>query len=160
MDTDYAWAAGFIDGEGTITLKRYFRYGKVISYQPYITCTQADSINHFLAIERLQKLFGGSLARSTPKPPRLPTLQWTVVSSDALKCIELIRPYLKIKHTHSDILLRYSREVIKGKGYHRIPDEETKKREGFWNEMRLLNERGTLRLQRLSEQTPKGEAIV
>lgn len=160
MDTEYAWAAGFLDGEGTITIKRYMRYGRIV-FQPYVTCTQAEGYGHFEAIEHLKKLFGGSVSKSTPKPPRTKTLQWTVVSRSAVKCLKKVRPYLKIKHTNADILLSYYEDTnTVPTGHYRLSDEELTLRQELWEKMRLLNLRGTLRLQRLSEQTPKGEATV
>ena|ERR1700733_4834323 len=160
MDTEYAWAAGFIDGEGTITIKRYYR-GNRVHFQPYVACTQAEGFNHFEAIDHLQALFGGSIAYGKAKPPRTATRQWICASRKAIECLRKIRPYLSIKHTNADILLRYYEVTnARAKGYYRLSDEELALRQEIWDEMRLLNQRGTLRLQRLSEQTPKGEATV
>lgn len=160
MDTEYAWAAGFLDGEGTITIKRYLRRGRIY-FQPYVSCTQAEGMNHFEAIDHLQALFGGSVAHGKAKPPRTATRQWICASQKAVECLKKVRPYLRIKHVNADILLGYYHKTsTRPKGYYRLSDEELALRQEIWDEMRLLNLRGTLRLQRLNEQTPQGEVIV
>ena len=52
MDTIYAWAAGFIDGEGTITLKRTKAPSSAtkIHYQPYVALGQANHVGHYEAV--------------------------------------------------------------------------------------------------------------
>ena len=156
MDTEYAWAAGFIDGEGTITIKRYkSQYTvKKIHYQPYVSASQANHVGHYKAIKRMQKLFGGSLCIYKAKPPKLEYLSWSVVSRDAVACLKKIRPYLQIKNRHADILLSYYEKAgKKAKGY-RLTDNELAEREKLWIELRSINQKGKLYLQRLNEPTP------
>ncbi len=150
MDTNYAWAAGFIDADGTITLKRYKRFGRIV-YQPYITVAQADNANHLESIEFLKELFGGSISHHTPKPPRTPVHQWTIASQATQECIRKIRPFLRIKHTQADILLEYYSGLPKRESYYRISDDELARRAKLFDEVCLLNFKGKLRLQRLSE---------
>lgn len=150
MDTEYAWAAGFIDADGTITLKRYYRNGRIV-YQPYITVAQADNANHLESIEFLKTLFGGSISHHTPKPPRTPVHQWIIASQATVECIKKIRPFLRIKHTQADLLLKYYGELPNRDSYYRISEEEHLRRGELFDDMRLLNFKGKLRLQRLSE---------
>ena len=161
MDTDYAWAAGFIDGEGTITLKRYKSHytTRKIHYQPYVCLGQANYDGHYEAVRHLQKLFGGSLSTWKNKPPREETLSWVVVSRQAVDCLKKIRPYLIAKSKHADLLISYYETAGLRKSY-RITDEELAKREKIWSKMRSMNQKGKLHLQRLSEIPPKGDAIV
>lgn len=162
MDTDYAWAAGFIDGEGTITLKRYKSHytTKKIHYQPFISLSQANHVGHWDAVRKMQKLFGGSLSVYKNKPPRLETLAWCMVSRQAVECLKKVRPYLQVKNRHADLLISYyENSGQRGKSY-RLTDEELSQREKIWLEMRSMNQKGTLHLQRLSEITLKGDATV
>lgn len=159
MDTEYAWAAGFIDADGTITLKRCIRKGRIV-YQPYITVAQSDNANHLESLDVLKRLFGGSISHLTTKPPRAPVHQWVLASQAVVKCLEKIRPFLKIKYTQADLLLKYYKESPKRDSYYRIPEEEHLRRGLLFDEMRLLNFKGALRLQRLSELAPKGDATV
>lgn len=164
MDTEleYAWAAGFIDGEGTITLKRYkSQYTtRKIHYQPFVSLGQANHIGHYDGVRKLQKLFGGSLSTYKAVPPRQETLSWSMVSRSAVEMLKKIRPYLVIKAAHADLLINYYDGVgKKGKAY-RLTDEELANREKIWSKMRSMNQKGKLHLQRLSEVTLKGDATV
>lgn len=162
LQTEYAWAAGFIDGEGTITLKRYKSHYTVrkIHYQPFVCLGQADFMGHYDAVRHLQKLFGGSVSEYKNKPPRRKTLQWSIVSRQAVECLIKIRSYLKVKNHHADLLIGYYDGAGKRGRVYRLSDEELGKREKIWSEMRAINQKGKLHLQRLSEVTPKGDAIV
>ena len=162
MDTQFAWAAGFIDGEGTITLKRYkSRYTtRKIHYQPFVSLSQANNVGHFDGVRELHKLFGGSISHIKGKPPRLDVISWCVVSRNAVECLKKIRPFLKVKSHHADLLIGYYDGAgKKGKAY-RLTDRELYAREKIWSELRSINQKGRLHLQRLSEITPKGDATV
>lgn len=153
------WTAGFIDGEGSITIKRYNRNGRIV-YQPFISCCQANPNGGDKAIQFLKDTFGGSISRYNQKGQRNATTLWAITSQGALQFAKRLYPYLTIKKERAKILIDYYETIEKGKGYNRLTDEELKKRESYWLKMRVLNERGTLRLQRLSEVTPKGDATV
>lgn len=168
MDTLYAWAAGFIDGEGTISIKRFYRYrengSKYIYYQPFISLSQAIVGGHEKGVLEMKRLFGGSIAKWKDKRSvRYPTMQWSVVSLNAQECIEAIYPYLICKKANADIIKDFfdNRVVsVGGSGKITLPKSEVKRREMLFNKSRLLNQKGKLYLQRLSEVTPKGDATV
>lgn len=163
MDTIYAWAAGFIDGEGTISIKRYFRKRKndsFVYYQPFISASQAVVGGHEKAILKMQKIFGGSIANYKDKrsSTRYKTMAWSVVSKNALNCIELIYPYLVIKRANADVLIKFYKKRTLSKGGSRnatLTKKEHKLRESFFIASHLLNQKGKLRLQRLNEVTAK-----
>lgn len=161
MNNNYAWAAGFIDGEGTITLKRFrSKYTtRGIHYQPYVSLGQATHEGHEAGVQKLQDLFGGSISRWASKAPRLQTVSWCVVSRQAVECLKKVRSYLVVKKKHADLLFRYYETVGKRKAY-KVTDEEMAKREAIWTEIRSMNQKGKLHLQRLSEIPPKGDATV
>lgn len=169
LDIQYAWAAGFIDGEGTISIKRFFRYRKdrtkYIYYQPFVSLSQAVVGGHEEGVIKLQELFNGSIAHWQDKRPtnRYKTMQWSVVSLDALNCIQKVYPYLVVKQANAKIILRFFKERNKlkgGSGKVKMTDIEFKKRENLFDQSRLLNQKGKLHLQRLSEITPNGDATV
>lgn len=162
MDTEYAWAAGFIDGEGTITLKRYKAKTAIrgLHYQPFVSLSQANHEGHPNGVEHMKELFGGSTSMYLSKAPRLHVTQWSIVSRQAIECLKKIRPYLKVKDRHADLLLSYYETVGEKSKTYRITDEQMAKREAIWAQMRAMNQKGTLHLQRLSEVTPQGDATV
>lgn len=152
MDTtqQIIWAAGFIDGEGTLTIKRY-RRGKSISYQPYISCTQVNKPVNAEAIEELKTLFGGSIHKWKVKNVKWANVtSWSVVSQDAKRCVNALLPYLRIKTRQARLILKFF-DLKKEK--HQLSQRERTERENLFYEMRKLNCKGKLRLQRLSEGT-------
>jgi hypothetical protein len=166
-----AWAAGFIDGEGTISVKRFFRNrknGRYIYYQPFLSLSQAVVGGHDKGVFKMQELFGGSVSHWHGKTARdgynrYPTVQWSVVSNDALKCINMIYPYLVCKKENADVILRFYKERNKGKGGSgkvTLTKKEQKFRESLFYESRKLNQKGKLYLQRLNEETAKADVIV
>lgn len=159
---DIIWAAGFMDGEGTIGIKRYImkRNGKIY-YTPYISCSQ--SVVRQYAVEYLKKIFGGSVgiykaSRFKDNPDnRMDTAQWVVASRKAENAAKLLLPYLKVKRKNAELLLKFY-ELPKPK--YRLSNGNFEEREKLFQQIRLLNEKGALRLKRLSEKTPKGDATV
>lgn len=148
-----------MDGEGTITIKRYTRNGRIV-YQPFISCVQANPNGGDKAIQFLKDTFGGSISRYQQKGQRNATSLWSIVSQDALEFAIKVYPFLTIKKERAKILIDYYKNTNKSKGGTKLSNEELLKREEIWKRMRVLNERGTLHLQRLSEVTPKGDATV
>lgn len=83
-----------------------------------------------------------------------------MVSRQAIECLIKVRPYLQVKGRHADLLINYyENSGKKGKAY-RLTDEELSQREKIWSEMRSINQKGKLHLQRLSEITSKDDATV
>jgi len=58
------WAAGFLDADGTLTIKRC-RRGKdgKWNFLPYISCGQVESNQSWKVLKRLKELFGGNICR-------------------------------------------------------------------------------------------------
>ena len=103
------WAAGFLDGEGSLMLKRYkSKFCKRgITFQPVVTCSQ--SIKGKQTIELLYNLFGGSIKTHPQKGMRNKVITWGVVSRDAQKCIRQVKKFLIYKKEQADILDEFYR---------------------------------------------------
>jgi len=169
LNTKYAWAAGFIDGEGTISIKRYFRTRKdgsrFIAYQPFVSLSQAVVGGHEQGVIEMHKLFGGHISNYNDKrdTSRYATMQWAIVSKGAVECIKSIYPFLVVKRKNADVMLRWYKETDKltgGSKKIKLTQEECDKREKLYFESHALNQKGKLRLQRLNEPTPQGDVIV
>jgi len=162
-----AWVAGMLDGEGCLTIKRITRKlnnGKHrIHYQLHVTIGMADKPANVRAIDLIHQNFGGNVCRYTPKmikPNHYPKIAWNVVSQQALDCLKLVRPYLVIKKPNADLLIDFQKTCISRKSK-KNDVEKLKKQESFFYELRKVNEtKKSLQLQRLSEETPKGDATV
>ena len=150
-----------MDGEGTVTIKRYKR-GKNgwLGYQSWITCAQVDKPRNVIALKRLHHLFGGGFTKWRNKGFRLDTVTWCVVSQKARRCAIQLLPFLIIKKPQAKILIQFTSRQ-KGKAGYRLTPKDRKDYANFWKRMRKLNVKGKLRLQRLSEEAPQnGDAIV
>jgi hypothetical protein len=113
------------------------------------------------ALEELQSMFGGNMVARKEKlnPNRLDAVSWTVVSQMALSCLKRIAPHLRVKKEHARLLIEFQENCISRKGKKKDP-EKLARQEDYFYRVRALNFKNRLRLQRLSEKTPKGEAIV
>jgi hypothetical protein len=132
-------------------------------YQAYISCGQVDKPNQRKAIERLQKIFGGSIysyKQPMKNKTHLNTVTWQVVSKQAENCAELLLPHLVIKKEQARLLLDFSGSLVDCRGNTKLRKQEEEKRDNYWWKMRKLNVKGKLRLQRLSDGTVKTDAIV
>ena len=157
MDNMIIWAAGFMDGEGTFTLKRIKRKG-FIYHQPYISCGQV--VRGKATLNRLRKLFGGSFYKYRQKGFHQDTLQWVVASQKAKRCAEQLLPYLCLKHRQAKIIIDFYKIILHREKQYKLSADDYKKREKLFEKIRKLNVKGKLRLKRLSEETPKGDATV
>jgi hypothetical protein len=169
-DTDLAYIAAFVDGEGSINI--YRKYGTHLkktwntNYQERVSITQTD-MRPLLFIR--QFFPGGSITlkkRYDPSNKPCWTLKYTTLK--AYKLLKAIRPYMQVKDKEADLAIRYREEIvlIDRTQYSKtkwLPEEEIERREAIYAEMKQLNiTRGRgLQSQRLSEKTSdEDEAIV
>ena len=161
MDTieKIIWAAGFIDADGTITIKRYHR-GKdeVWNFAPYISCGQVESNQSWKVLKRLKELFGGNIYRWESKQrfrtdkgytttyPMRPTISWQVTSKAAVECLHKLKPHLLLKRANGELLDEFVKKFFRGTEYraHRLTDDERSHREIYFYKMRALNGKGKL----------------
>lgn len=111
---DYAWAAGFIDGEGWITIQTRSAEAKsgVRYYGHYLRL----GVNHVRPepLIALQRLFGGTLRRTTRvHGNRKPRHTWQVSCSTAEKALLMLLPYLRNKESEARIALHFQGTVDK-----------------------------------------------
>jgi len=101
-ETDHAYAAGIVDGEGTITLhdhgKRTALTVAVFNSEPRV-CVW------------LQERYGGSIGQNIRPDPHRIMYAWRCSSSLASKFLNNIYPYLIIKKQQADIALAYLKTV-------------------------------------------------
>ena len=98
---DLAYAAGILDGEGSICLTKN-RSGRWPSPQVAVASTDRE------LLDWLREQFSGSISI---KKPRRSTHQvsydWKLTDQNALRFLQLVRPYLRIerKISRADLLL-------------------------------------------------------
>lgn len=93
---ELAYAAGFLDGEGTI----------YIAKDPHYNIKVQASVTDPNVPQWLKKTFGGSVSFSASKDlNRRDIWRWYIVKRKARRFLEAIHPYLKIKHEQARLAL-------------------------------------------------------
>jgi len=109
QETDLAWAAGIIDGEGYIT------FADTQSRRGFTVCVGVNSTDEIMVPE-LRRLFGGNLyVRKTTHKPQL---NWALTSREAIAdALIAMLPYLRVKKDQALELLAAIERKRRG-GYH------------------------------------------
>ena len=109
-ETDLAWAAGFFDGEGSITIARNYGPNLGRGLRMKIAVAQVDPA----PLLKLHGMFGGCIRyhyRPT-RPEHRVAHEWTVGSRDAMRVLSLLLPYLVNKHEQARLAIAFQQ----GKG--------------------------------------------
>lgn len=132
-----AWAAGFIDGEGWITIGMRAAYKGRKSH--YIRL----GVNHVAPepLHILHELFGGSLEKQTPhtvKGNRKLRTRWVINSQSAADTIKELLPYLQNKREVALLALEMQETMGTTR---RVTDEVYAKRVQIRERMKEINAR-------------------
>lgn len=141
-----AWAAGFIDGEGTICISKGKPSKNGVSPR-YNLVVQAGG-TRLEPLLRLQSLFGGSIHthnyNSRAKESWKPYSIWYISTLKAVSCLKRVLPYLTIKGEQASlgldlqqlkVIRTHSKKVA-------LTATELEAREALYQKLRVLNERG------------------
>ncbi len=127
------WAAGFIDGEGSIGLKTSYQGRRVV------LCLQVAQVAPEPLL-RLQSLWGGALrARKARGGNRSDYYQWFIWCQNALKCCQDIVPFLSVKQEQAKLAIEFQTPLRRGI---RMDAAGKIKRQEHRNQFALLNQRG------------------
>lgn len=108
-NTDIAWAAGFIDGEGTLAVYRTTCQGRSYTL-PRVSAVQ--KARHVL--DRLASILGCGKITSRQGPSGC--FSWQANGKDAGKALGMLRPYLYAKRRQAAVLAAF----IRFKRFHRM----------------------------------------
>lgn len=122
QETDLAWAAGFIDGEGCIALVKRTQILKGKPYQCFVLSLHVANTD-LRTLERLKAMFCGTLYPTNHKnrPNNKPCWTWYVRSALAAAALEKLMPYLFSKREQAELGIA-SRRYIQGNGRPRTPE--------------------------------------
>lgn len=150
-ELEIAWAAGFFDGEGTVTIRRG-RSGKGVygrkTYGLYMRVSQVERE----PLDKFTQIFGtGSTSKSRQyDASRYPYHDWCAAGTSAAMILSRMLPYLTVKRERALLGLEFQQRVQMSrvgrvkKGY-RLSDEEMLLRHSYLLRMRALNLRGAAR---------------
>lgn len=105
-----AYTAGLFDGEGCVLLNKQSprKNGKTTPYYLKISIRST----YKPVIEWLRETYGGSIGASKPyKVTHKPSWEWLLYSNDALRFLQSVRPYLKIKLDEAIIGIEFQAHV-------------------------------------------------
>lgn len=145
-DTDLAWAAGFLDGEGYFGIQRNKRVGHDQLWI-VVTAPQVDP----LPLLKLRSLFGGAIYhRQSKSIASADQYDWHISNRLAARMLHLLFPYFVLKGPRVDLLLEFDALLLR-KGKRRLTDREIAKRDEIANAIKALNRKG------VSKPMPEGE---
>lgn len=151
---DLAWAAGIIDGEGSIGIRKV-TYTTRKGYTRYAVALECGNTD-IRMLKELQKFFGGSINSRTclPHINSKPLWTWTLGSKAAYLTISQILPYLRVKRERAELAIHFyescrdykytTQQDSKGRIVSRSfrSNDEMYRREELFLIMRELNKRG------------------
>jgi len=159
-ETQKAYLAGLIDGEGSIGIYNPKTPSKSIIgernlFYPVIKIGMTDG---FETIYELRQCYGGTLyTRKYNGLKNRDCLMLTIRSSGILKLVDDLLPYLRIKKRQALILKEYiqggegkyqvitnGQKIVKNKhtAYTRLSEKELLRREKLYKQIKLLNKKG------------------
>lgn len=157
-----AWLAGFIDGEGSVTL--VWKWAENPERRATLVPAVGISNTRIDILREIQREYGGSLQVLCRKPQHKPNGYLALQYNRAYKILRAVRPYLKLKTQQADIVLAYetmakfqssgrmraevqttNHDGITRRGrrwINTIPETEITKRREMRDTIRALNKRG------------------
>lgn len=145
LNIELAWAAGFMDGEGSFMIQQGTnRYGN-LQHCCKVSAAQVSRV----PLEKLLKLFGGRIQEV--HSPYGVEYQWYLSGVEASKCAEALMPFLVLKADRAALLVEYQKTVggYTGKS---LPEEVRSARISLCERVRTLNgKRKRSDVERLSE---------
>jgi len=140
-----AWAAGFVDGEGSVMLiysrpKQITRCGRVETKPGQVAVHVRASQTVEVPLLRLEIMYGGSVkALDMSMKSRFRNVrqmyEWNIFGGNAISALRKMRPYMMVKQQHADLAVEYYELCNGGIGNLDL-------RLKFWEEMRELQHKG------------------
>lgn len=132
-----AYAAGIIDGEGTLYIKRDKRRNQAgeerVSHHVHIAVKMCDEG----VLKWLHETFGGGMAPVKHVPGKRPLFRWEIASDRSFAFLMSIRPYMRVKARQADLALDF--ENLRGRHGRITPDSVVRAREAIYYAIRRLN---------------------
>lgn len=130
---DASWLAGFIDGEGTITICRAGKQGHHLVI--LLANTVVDALYYTQSITGVGRVY--EVKESPYRLGSLPIYKWEVGNEHALAVLKQIQKYLRVKRLQADSALKW----VTHSGPKKIDTIEWKRREALRDQIRALNGR-------------------
>jgi len=151
-----AYAAGFFDGEGGVALNgtRRVGTGRTNRRIDHIRWTRRAYVGNtdVCVLGSLRARFGGTTVPwNRGQEGRKPVYMWNIYNARMVAFLEAIRPHSIVKARRIDLLLEFC-STLQRSGSRGLPEGVAKRRVQIYEELRLLNHRGTASIDQLSLQ--------
>lgn len=125
-DVELAYIAGLIDGEGNISIIQHMQQSSASGkrYRPETLGRKYKKHRRNVLVVGLGMTdaiipvwlwmnFGGNVYEAQPNEPnRKPVYKWNVRSTKALRLLEQVHPYLKLKRAQAEIGMEFQRKRV------------------------------------------------
>lgn len=145
-ETNLAWIAGFLDGEGSIMITRTSQ--KTVSWggrglRLAVVASQIKSVESESVLRQLSEQYGGSVHRVKRSYGDYRYWFWQVTGYRATELLRDVLPYLRLKRRQARDGLRFAaiRQKYAPMGYHsrHLPDKARRAMEHLYGRMRVYN---------------------
>lgn len=108
----YAYAAGIIDGEGCISIRKVPLKNRIGIYEYSLTVLVNQTDGE--AVDFLRGCFGGSIYKTHFDKQRLAVYRWELRGNKASEFLKHIFSFLRIKKAQAELAQRFQLSIIKG----------------------------------------------
>lgn len=143
-DTEKAWAAGFVDGEGCITISKQIRKNRPTpAYRVFVTISNTKKNS----LELFKEEYGGEIYDYKEQRKDRYGVKWAnayhwycpITSSE--RFLTEILPYLRLKNEQANLALAFI-QTRTNYTNRQVPEEELALRENFRQQIHQLNSKG------------------
>lgn len=143
-ETDKAYLAGFLDGEGTIGIYKHYIRGRWATWESQVSICNAERT----ILEYLKLLLWGEgiycniYESKNRRYNQRNVFLLTIYSKQATRFLKLLMPYLKLKRPQAELMLKF-RELVEANVHRKkLTQEQRQQRDSIMEELRLHNRRG------------------
>lgn len=129
------WAAGFVDGEGCISISSNYGGRRSRSLALRLCVAQVDR----RPVDILAALFTGSILSHIPKPPRRKYYQWAITSRKALSALIELEPFLINKREQAQLAIEFQNMKLGRSNGSRLTDEEAALQQSFSDKLKEMH---------------------
>jgi len=152
-ETEKAYLAGIIDGEGTVSIVRLFNHGDKVYY---VASVEVSNTNLKL-LNWISERVGGSKVPDRRKLVNGQKIVYRLGLRDRLaeNVLREVSSYLVLKDRQAELVMELRSRIRKNGDRSRLTDSERAYRAHLYEECAKLNVRGTGNAERLSERSPE-----
>lgn len=153
-ETEKAYLAGLIDGEGTVSIVRLHSRGQ--GFEHYVASVEISNTDMRM-IDWVAKRLGGSIVANRRKVVAGHKVVYRIGLRNRLAeaVLREVMPFLVVKGRQAELVMELRARIRTNGNRAKLTDGERGYRAHLYEECRKLNVRGTKDAERLSERTPE-----